>query len=189
MESNATPAASAATIREYAKKMRFQACLQRGLRPVMALNEADFQAVETAKEACALTICGRNGAEMSANIREAAPGLKGKYTHILLNFICKEQPGIAQLHEWLQPFEGMQLAFGCCTGPASGTHCRAELIACRRVGAVAAERKGREGGGQWQGAEEVGRGWNVARREPPRRRTKNGAAVSFLDFRAERGRE
>lgn len=131
MESNEKPATSAATVREYAQKMACAACLQRGLRPIVALNEADFRAAKAAKAACALTICGRNGAEMSANIREAAPALKGKYTHLLLNFTCKEQPRIARLHEWLQPFEGMQFVFGCCTDRASSIYCRTEFIAYR----------------------------------------------------------
>ena len=131
MESNEKPATSAASVREYAQKMPYAACLQRGLRPIVALNEADFRAAQAAKAACALTICGRNGAEMSANIREAAPALKGKYTHLLLNFITKEETSIARLHEWLHPFDGMQWAFGCCTDQSSGICCRAELIAYR----------------------------------------------------------
>ena len=131
MESYEKPATSAATVREYVQKMACAACLQRGLRPIVALNETDFRAVQAAKAACALTICGRNDAEMSANIRKATRALKGKYTHLLLNFIIKEETSIARLHEWLQPFDGMQWTFGCCTDRSSGICCRAELIAYR----------------------------------------------------------
>lgn len=103
MESYEKPATSAATVREYVQKMACAACLQRGLRPIVALNETDFRAAQAEKAACALTICGRNDAEMSANIRKATRALKGKYTHLLLNFIIKEETSIARLHECCNP--------------------------------------------------------------------------------------